>query len=81
MKQKMVVNIYVDELDMRDEVSTRPTPSEELKPIQLGDQPEHFIYIEYKLAEDIKSPVIRFLKQKWRYSPGSGKTWEESTRR
>ena len=80
MKQKMVINIYVDELNMRDEVSTRPAPSEELKPVQLGDQPEHLIYIEYKLAEDIKSPVIRFLKQKWRYSPGSRKTWAESTR-
>ena len=63
MKQKTVDNIYVDELDMRDEVSTQPTPSEELKPVQLGDQPEHLVYIGSKLAEDIKSPLIRFLKQ------------------
>ena len=27
MKQKMVDNIYTDELDMRDEVNTRPEPS------------------------------------------------------
>ena len=33
MKQKAVGNIYMDELDMRDEVSIRPTPSEELEPI------------------------------------------------
>ena len=40
MKQKMVDNIYMDEFDMRDKVSTRPAPSEELEPIQLDDQPE-----------------------------------------
>ena len=45
IKQKTVDNIYVDELDMRDEVSTRPTPSEELEPVQLGDQLEHLVYI------------------------------------
>ena len=38
MKQKAVGSIYMDELDMRDEVSIRPTPSEELEPIQLDDQ-------------------------------------------
>ena len=37
MKQKTVDNIYMDELDMRDEVNTRPAPSEELEPIQLDD--------------------------------------------
>ena len=37
MKQKMVDNIYMDELDMRDEVSTRPAPSEELEPVQLDE--------------------------------------------
>ena len=37
MKQKTVNNIYMDELDMRDEVNTRPAPSEELEPIQLDD--------------------------------------------
>ena len=39
MKINTVDNIYMDELDMRDEVTTRPVPSEELEPIQLGDQP------------------------------------------
>ena len=63
MKQNTIDNIYTDELDMRDEVSTRPAPSEELEPVQLGDQPEHLVYIGYKLAEDIKSPLIRFLKK------------------
>ena len=63
MKQKMVDNIYTNELEMRDEVSTRPTPSEELESIQLDDQPEHLVYIGSKLDEDIKSPLIRFLKK------------------
>ena len=45
MKQNTVDNIYMDELDMRDEVSTRPAPSEELEPVQLSDQPEHLVYI------------------------------------
>ena len=63
IKQKTVDNINMDELDMRDEVSTRPSPSKELEPVQLGDQPEHLVYIGSKLAEDIKSPLIRFLKQ------------------
>ena len=63
MKKNMVNNIYMDELDMRDEVTTRPVPSEELKPIQLGDQPEHLVYIGSKLAEDIRSPLIHFLEQ------------------
>ena len=62
MKQKPVDNIYMDEFDMRDELSTRPAASEELEPIQLGDQPEHLVYIGSKLVEDIKSPLIRFLK-------------------
>ena len=63
MKQNMVDNICMDELDMRYEVSTRPAPSEELEPIQLSDQLEHLVYIGSKLTEDIKSPLIYFLKQ------------------
>ena len=35
MKRKAVGSIYMDELDMRDEMSTRPTPSKELEPVQL----------------------------------------------
>ena len=41
IKQKAVDSIYVDELDMRDEVNIRPEPSEELEPIQLDGHPEH----------------------------------------
>ena len=64
MKQKTVDNIYMDELDMRDEVSTRPAPSEELEPVQLDDQLEHLVYIGSKLAKDVRSLLIHFLKQK-----------------
>ena len=63
MKKKAVDSIYVDELDMRDEVSTRPEPSEELEPIQLDDHPEHLAYVGSKLAEDLRSLLILFLKQ------------------
>ena len=63
MKQKAVDSIHMDELDMRDELNTRPTPSEELELIQLDDQPEHLAYIGSKLAEDVKDLLIRFLKQ------------------
>ena len=47
---------------MRDEVSIRPTPSEELEPIQLDDQPEHLVYIGSKLAKDVRDLLIHFLK-------------------
>ena len=63
MKQKAISIIYIDELDMRDEVSIRPTPSEELEPIQLDDQPEHLVYIGSKLAKDVRDLLIHFLKQ------------------
>ena len=70
IKQNTVDNIYMDELNMRDKVTTRPAPSEELEPIQLGDQPEqlgdqpeHLVYIGSKLEEGIKSPLIHFLDQ------------------
>ena len=62
-KQKAVDSIYVDELDKRDEVNTRPEPLEELKPIQLDDHPEHLAYVGSKLAEDLRSLLIHFLKQ------------------
>ena len=48
---------------MRDEVNTRLEPSEELEPIQLDDHPKHLAYVGSKLAEDLRSPLIRFLKQ------------------
>ena len=60
---KAVDNIYVDELHMRDEVNTRPEPSEELEPIQLDDHPEHLAYVGSKLAEDLRNLLIHFLKQ------------------
>ena len=63
MKQKAVGSIYMDELDMRDEVSIRPMPFEELEPIQLDDQPEHLIYIGSKLAKNVWDLFIHFLKQ------------------
>ena len=62
MKQKTVDNIYLDELDMRDEVLIRPEPSEELEPVLLDDDPEHLAYIDSKLAEDLKSPLTHFLR-------------------
>ena len=33
MKQKSINNVYMDKLDMHDEVNTRPEPSEELEPV------------------------------------------------
>ena len=63
MKQKMVDNIYMHELDMRDEVSTRPAPSKELEPIRLDDQQQHLVYIGSKLVKDVRSLLIHFLRQ------------------
>ena len=63
MKKKAVENIYVDELDMRDEVNTRIEPSEELKLVQLDDNPEHLACIGSKLAKDLRSLLTHFLKQ------------------
>ena len=63
MKQKAVDNIYVDELNMRVEVNTRPEPSEELELVQLDDNPEHLAYIGSKIAEDLRSLLTYFLKQ------------------
>ena len=62
MKQKTVDNIYLDELDMRDEVSTRPDPSEELELVPLDDNSEHLVYIGSKLAEHLKSSLTHFLR-------------------
>ena len=62
VKQKAVDNVYMDELDMRDEVFTRPEPSEELEPVSLDDDPEHLAYIGSKLAEDLKGLLTQFLR-------------------
>ena len=63
MMQKAVDNIYMDELDMRDEVLTRPEPSEELEPVLLDDDSEHLAYIGSKLAKYLKSLLTHFLRQ------------------
>ena len=63
MKQRSVDNVNVDELDMCDEVLTRPEPLEELEPVQLDDDPEHLAYIGTKLAGDLKSLLTQFLRQ------------------
>ena len=78
MKKKVVGSIYMDELDIRDEVGIRPTPSEELEPIQLDDHPEHLVYIGSRLAKDVRDLLVHFLKQNM-YSLGSGRIWEELT--
>ena len=63
MKQKTVDNIYLDELDMRNEVHTRPEPSEELKSVSLDDDPEHLAYIGSKLMKDLRNSLTNFLRQ------------------
>ena len=62
MKQKAIKKVYMDELDMRDEVNTLPEPSEELEPMQLDDNPKHLTYIGSRLAEDRRHLLIHFLK-------------------
>ena len=74
MKQKAVDNVNVDELDTRDEVLTRPKPSEELEPVSLDDDPEHLAYIDSKLTEDLKSLLTQFLRHNETSSHGSRQT-------
>ena len=63
MKQKAVDNVSIGELDIRDEVLTRPEPSEELEPVTLDDDPEHLAYIGSKLAKGLKGLLTQFLRQ------------------
>ena len=63
MKHKVVDNVNVDKLDMRDEVLTRLEASEELEPVSLDDDPENLAYIGSKLAENLKSLLTQFLRQ------------------
>ena len=63
MKQKTVDNIYLDELNMRDEVHTRPEPSEELESVSLDEDPEHLAYIDSKLTKDLRNSLTNFLRQ------------------
>ena len=62
INKKAVSSIYMDELDMRDEVSIRPTPLEELEPVQLDDQSVHLVYIGSKWDKEVKDLLIHFLK-------------------
>ena len=55
MKQGAVDNVNVGELDMRDEVLTRPEPSEELEPVSLDDDPEHLAYIALSWQKTTKA--------------------------
>ena len=63
MKQGAVDNVNAGELDMRDEVLTRPEASEELEPVSLDDYLEHLAYIGSKLAKDLKGLLAQFLRQ------------------
>ena len=63
MKQKAVDNVSIGELDIRDEVLTRPEPSEELEPVTLDDDPEHLAYIGSKLEKGLKGLLTQFLRQ------------------
>ena len=63
MKQKTVGSIYMDKLDISDEVGIRPTPSEELEPIQFDNQPEHLVYIGSRLAKNVRDLLVHFIKQ------------------
>ena len=77
MKQKTVDNVSIGELDMRDEVLTRPEPSEELEPVTLDDDPEHLAYVDSKLEKDLKGLLTQFLRQNrdifaWKQADMSG---------
>ena len=63
MKQKTVDSLYLDKLKMRDEVHTRPEPSEELESISLDDYPEHLAYIGSKLMKNLINSLTNFLRQ------------------
>ena len=63
MKQRAVDNVNVGELDMRDEVLTRPEPSEGLESVSLDDDLEHLAYISSKLTGDLKSLLTQFLRR------------------
>ena len=60
MKQRVVDNVNADELDMHDEVLTRPEPLEELEPVSLDDDPKHLAYIGSKLPKDLKGLLTQF---------------------
>ena len=77
MKQKTVDNVSIGELDMRDEVLTRPEPSEKLEPVTLDDDPEHLAYVGSKLVKGLKGLLTQFLRQNrdifaWKQADMSG---------
>ena len=55
--------MWLGSVTRRDEVNTRPEPSEELEPVPLDENPEHLAYIGSKLAEGLRSLLTHFLKQ------------------
>ena len=55
--------MWLGSVTRRDEVNTRPEPSEELEPVPLDKNPEHLAYIGSKLAEGLRSLLTHFLKQ------------------
>ena len=57
IKQKVVKSVHIDELDMRDELDTRLTPSKELEPVQLEDHPEHLAYIDPNWSRTSKTSL------------------------
>ena len=63
VKQKAVDNVSMHELDIHEEVLTRPEPSEDLEPVSLDDDPEHLAHIGSRLTEDLKSLLAQFLRQ------------------
>ena len=63
IKKKEVETIKLDELDMRDELETKPMPSEELESSQLNEEPEHLVYLGSKLVKEVKDTLIQFLKR------------------
>ena len=63
VKQKAIDNIYLDELDMRNEENTRSEPLEELEPVPLDENLEHLAYIGSKLGDDLRSLLTQFMRQ------------------
>ena len=63
LNKKEVDNIYLDKIDMHDEVNTQPEPSEELKLVPLDDNLEHLAYIGSKLVDVLRSLLTQFLRQ------------------
>ena len=58
MKQKEVETLQLDEIEMKDELETRLTPSEELEPVRLDNDPGYLVYIGSKLLKEVKYHLI-----------------------